>query len=169
MKPKRIPFQPDRHSDPETGRQVTRLFPAGQVSSHAYFTSTSFDAAGNLILSAECDGKPQLCRVAADLSFAEQLTDLDGMLLQSYCVSPAANLALVRAGDQLLRVELESGEAAPVFKAPEGWRVGIPTVDAAGTYAAFVISERPPGFTTTARIYSTMPENFFLRPRSLVC
>lgn len=166
-KPFKLAFE--RHADPDTGRRVTRLLPRGRVGSHAYFTSTSFDSRGDLILSITCDDRAQLCRVAAASGAAEQITDLDGMRLQSYCLSPAIDCALVQVGDRLVRVDLGNGDAAPVFQAPQGWNVGLPTIDAAGSRAAFVVSERTPGFTSTARIYSTMPENFFFRPRSLVC
>lgn len=169
MKPKAMKLTPERWSDPETGRPVIRLLPKGQEGSHAYFTGTSFDGRGDLIVSIACDGKPQLCRVNPVTGSADQITDLDRMRLQSYCLVPATDSALVMDGGHLVRVDLRSGETAPVFQAPEGWHLGLPTVDAAGTRAAFVLSEDAPGFTRSSRIYSTMTENFFLRPRSLVC
>lgn len=159
----------ERRIDPETGREVTRLLPSGQEGSHAYFTSTSFDSRGDLVLSIMCGGKPQLCRMNHVTGAAEQITDLDDLHLQSYCVLPATDTALVIDGDRLVRVDLTGGDTSPLFQAPEGWRIGLPTVDAAGVRAAFAISENPPGFTRSSRIYSTMTENFFLRPRSLIC
>lgn len=169
MAPTPLSFTPERWNDPETGRGVTRILPAGRTGSHAYFTSTSFDGAGDLILSIVCEGGPQLCRVEPSTGRGAQLTTLEAMHPQSYCVSPATGSALVIDGARLVRVHLATGGADPVFEAPEGWRIGIPTIDAAGTRAAFALSERTPGFTATSRIYSTMTENFFLHPRSLVC
>lgn len=169
LKPKPMQLAPERWRDPDTGREVTRLLPRGHEGSHAYFTSTSYDANGDLILSIACDGRPQLCRVNPASGAGEQITDLQGMRLQSYCVSPAAGCALVMDGSRLVRVDLRSGDTAPVFEPPEGWNLGLPTVDARGSRIAFVITEKAPGFTRTSRIYSTMTENFFLRPRSLVC
>ena len=165
----RIDIAPERWNDPVTGRRVTRLFPAGTEASHAYFTSTSFDGRGDLILSVRLGDRWQLCRVDASLEKAWRITDLPAMQPQRYCVSPAADCALVIDGNRLVKVDLSSGEAVPVFQVPSGWRCGIPTIDAAGSRAAFGLSESIPGFTRTQRLYSTMAENFFIRPRSLVC
>jgi len=104
MKPKPMKLASERWSDPETGRKVTRLLPRGQEGSHAYFTSTSFDSRGDLILSIVCEDKPQLCRVEHVTGKAEQITDLDAMHLQSYCVSPAIDCALVIDDERLVRV-----------------------------------------------------------------
>lgn len=169
MLPIAVDFSPQSWDDPDTGRKVTRLFPIGQPGSHAYFTSTSFDSRGHLILSAVCDNRWQLLRIDTQARRAWQLTDFADMQGQRYCVSPSADCALVINGDSLVRVQLQSGEATVVFAAPAGWRISLPTVDSAGTRVAFAISEIPPGFTVTQRIYSGMPENFFFRPRSMIC
>lgn len=169
MQPVSIPYNPECWDDPDTGRKVTRFLPVGLAGSHAYFTSTSFDGEGDLILSAVCDDRWQLVRLDLHAKKAWQLTDLANMRGQGYCVSPAADCALVVDGSSLVRVQLKSGEAMVVFTAPSGWRVSLPTVDNAGTRAAFAISEIPPGFTVTQRIYSGMPENFYFRPHSMIC
>src|SRR5690606_34862419 len=137
-----IEFSPSSWSDPETGRKVTRLFPTGQPASHAYFTSTSFDGQGDLILSVEIDGKWQLCRVDLSAGKAWRITELENMWPQGYCVCPKADFALVIDHDEVVRVNLSSGEIDRLFKCPEGWRISIPTVDAAGSRAAFAISEK---------------------------
>ena len=78
---------------------------------------------------------------------SERITALEAMHLESCCVAPATECALVLDGDRPVRVALRSGEAAPVFQAPDGRRIGIPSVDAAGGRAACALSERTPGFT----------------------
>ena len=163
------PFLAETYDDEATGRKVTRVFPVGQTGSHAYFTSTSYDAEARLILSAEFEGRMQLCRV--DLERREQvvLTDFDEMRPAVYCVSPTANCAMVIVADTLARVDLETGESEIVFRVPDGFRISLPTVDAAGSRVAFAISEKIPRLTASERIYSTMQENFFFRPRSMVC
>ncbi len=169
MKPVPIALRSESWNDKDTGRRVTRLCPVGVTGSHAYFTSTSCDGEGRLILSCQCRDKMQLCRVDLSSGKAWQLTDFDHLRAQGYCVSPVADCALAGDGDKMVRVDLTSGDEMVVFTAPPGWYFGTPTVDGTGTRAAFSLSERAPGFTRTERIYSTMPENFFFRPRSLVC
>ena len=169
MTVKSTPFLAESYDDKATGRKVTRVFPVGQTGSHAYFTSTSCDAQDRLILSAEFGGRMQLCRV--DLQQGEQvvLTDFDGMRPSVYCVSPAADRAVAIVGDTLARVDLESGGSEEIFRAPVGFRISLPTVDAAGSRVAFSLSEKIPRLTASGQIYSTMQENFFFRPRSMVC
>ena len=139
------------------------------MGSHAYFTSTSYDSRGRLILSAEFDGRVQLCRVDLQRWTLHVLTDLACMRASTYCVAPATDVGVVIDGSDLVQVDLESGQARGIFAAPDGWRIHLPTIDAKGARIAFALSERIPGMTASDRIYSTMEENFFFRPRSMVC
>jgi len=142
IKPKEIPFAPSSYADKYTGRRVTRIFPAGQQACHAYFTSTSYDADERLLLSAQVDGRYQLVRADLHRGTLQCLTGLPPMRAQSFCVSPAKNLAIVNDAGNYVRVDLETGECKTILSAPKGFRLGLPTVDAAGKRIAFVVAQR---------------------------
>ena len=156
------------YRDRDTGRTVIRLLPVGQQGSHAYFTSTSYDADGSLILGAEVDGRNQLLRIDLGVGVLHQLTDLPDMRLQSYCVCPAKEIAVVIDDSSLKEVDLINGNVRELFEISDRWVIHTPTVDAAGSRLAFAVSERIERFTATDRIYSTMQENLYFRPRSMV-
>lgn len=168
MKPIEGELQAQQYTDEESGRRVTRLFPAGQEAVHAYFTSTSYDSGSRLILSARIDGRFQLVRIDLEKGTLHQVTDLEKMAPQVYCVSRARDIAIVKDGPTVRKVDLESGEVETLFEPPTGFRAALPTVDDAGSRIAFAISENIPGFTAAEKIYSTMNENFFFRPRSMI-
>ena len=156
------------YKDRDTGRAVIRLLPMGQQGSHAYFTSTSYDARSRLVLGAEVDGRNQLLRIDLEAGVLQQMTDLSGMRLQSYCVCPAKDIAVVIDGRTLKKVDLANGNVTQIFEISDRWVIHAPTVDAAGARLAFAVTERIEGFTATDRIYSTMQENLYFRPRSMV-
>jgi hypothetical protein len=168
IKPREIPFAPVSYADKYTGRRVTRIFPASQQACHAYFTSTSYDAEGRLVLSAEVDGHYQLVRADLHRGTLQCLTDLPSMRAQSYCVSPAKNLAIVHDGDSYVRVNLETGQCKTILSPPKGYRLGLPTVDAAGKRIAFVVAQEAPGLPAPDKIYSEMAQNFYCRPHCMV-
>ncbi len=168
MKPTEIPFAPQTSADRFTKRRVTRLFPASQPACHAYFTGTSYDADGRLILTAHIDGRPQLCRAALRSGTLYQLTDLPDVSLQTYCVVPAKNMAIVVGKDRLIRIDLATGADETIFAAAEGWSLGLPSADHAGSRIAFVMKQNAPNRAETSRIYSAMPENFYMRPHCMI-
>jgi oligogalacturonide lyase len=168
VKPREIPFVPRTGPDPLTQRKVTRLFPDWQNACHAYFTSTSYDAQGRLILSAEFDGRCQLCRADLRAGTMHVLTDMPDMEMQNYCVAPAKNIAIVKGKASLACVDLETGSAETIFNVPQGWNVSTPSVDTAARKIAFSIRQDCPNLTATGKIYSGMAENFYMRPHSMV-
>ena len=168
MKPVEKELRITAYKDEDTGRNVIRLLPAGQRGSHAYFTSTSYDARSRIILGAEGDGRNQLLRIDLEAGVLHQVTDLSDMRLQSYCVCAARDLAVVMDGRTLKRIDLANGNVTQIFEISDRWRIHAPTVDTAGSRLAFAVSERIEGFTAADRIYSTMQENFYFRPRSMV-
>jgi oligogalacturonide lyase len=168
VKPREISFVPRTYPDPLTRRKVTRLFPDRQNACHAYFTSTSYDAQGRLIISADIDGLNQLCRVDLRAGTLHLLTDLPDMEMQNYCVVPAKNIAIVKGAGSLDRVDLETGAIETIFKVPQGWNISTPTADAFGKKVAFAIRQDCPNLTATGKIYSGMAENFYMRPHSMV-
>ena len=170
MKPIEIPFAPETYRDADTGREVTRLFPAEQNACHAYFTSTSYDAEGRLILSVEVDGRWQLCRADLVKGTLHQLTGYPNLSPQLFCMSPAQNLAISLADNstRLLEVDLQSGDCETLLAVPENWEIELPTIDAAGQRVAFSVVERPVEVTRSDAIYATMDETFYFRPRSTI-
>ena len=165
-----VPFLSKASTDPKTRRRVWRITPPGQNGTHAYFTSSSFDIQGRLLASIEIKGSTQLCRVDLQHGTCHQLTDLDGLAFQGYCVLPKRNGAVMcRNGREIVLIDTETGAARVVFTAPEGFVTGCPTGDNSGRYLAFVVTETIPTFTRATAIYSTMEENFYARPRSLIC
>jgi oligogalacturonide lyase len=168
IKPREIPFAPASHADKDTGRRVTRLFPAGQQACHAYFTSTSYDGAGRLVLSAQVDGRYQLVRADLRRGTLQCLTDLSAMRAHSFCVCPAKDLAIVNDGGRFVRVDLATGACKTILSAPKGFNLGLPTVDAAGKRIAFVVAQEMPGLPTANVIYSGMPQTFYSRPHCLI-
>jgi oligogalacturonide lyase len=168
IKPREIPFAPVSYADKYTGRRVTRLFPVGQQACHAYFTSTSYDAEQRLLLSAQVDGRYQLVRADLPRGILHCVTDLPSMRAQSFCVSPAKNLAIVIDAGKYVRVDLESGACKTILSAPTGYRLGLPTVDAAGKRIAFVVAQDVPDLPTADVIYSAMAQNFYARPHCMI-
>lgn len=167
---KEIPFLSQAGTDPKTGRRVWRIVPPGQNGTHAYFTSPSFDRQGRLLASMEIEGKVQLCRVDLHRGTCHQLTDLDGLLFQNFCVIPERNRAVIsRNGREIVLIDTETGANRVVFTAPDGFRTGLPTADNSGRYLAFAVEETIPQFTRSTVIYSAMEELFFSRPRCLIC
>ncbi len=168
MKPIEMELQLEQYADEETGQRVTRLFPAGQAASHAYFTSTSYDSQSRLILSAQIDERFQLVRIDLEKGTLHQLTDLEKLAPQVYCVCAARDIAIVKDGPTIRKVDLKTGEVETLFEAPAGFHIALPTIDDAGSRIALAVSENAPGFTRTGKIYSAMNENFFFRPRSMI-
>lgn len=165
-----IPFLATVGADPTTGRRVWRIVPPGQQGTHAYFTSTSFDAQGRLLVALETEGRVQLCRVDLRRGTCHQLTELEGLAFQSYCVLPNRNGAVMcRNGREIVLIDTETGAARVVFTAPDGYHAGCPTGDASGRYLAFAVGEPAPALTRATALYATMEENFYARPRCLVC
>jgi len=166
---KEIPFSPQAITDPKTGRRVWRIVPPGQNGTHAYFTSPSFDAKGRLLATIEIGGKIQLCRVDLHAGTCHQLTDLDGIGFQNFCIIPRRNGALIcRNGREVVFIDTETGAHRIVFTAPAGFGAGLPTADNSGRYLAFCVAEQIPQFNRSTVIYSNMEENFYARPRCLV-
>ena len=168
MKPVEKELRATEYKDRETGRAVTRVFPVGQTGSHAYFTSTSYDSQSRLILGAQVDGSNQLVRIDLKKGVMHQVTDLGEMRLQSYCVCTERDIAVVIDGQTLKKIDLDSGKVTQIFEISDRWRIATPTIDAKGTRIAFSVSEKIEGFTAADKIYSTMQESFFFRPRSMV-
>lgn len=164
-----LPFDATTIVDPATRRNVVRICPAGQQGTHAYFTATSFDADGRLIVSVEIDGKPQLCRYDLRRRACQQITQLETMGMQAYCVIPARNAAVVPEGVSLTLVDLDTGKTKPLYTPPAGYSCSLPTADASGRYLAFAVTEQLPQFCTANQIYSRMEEHFYARVRCLIC
>lgn len=169
MRPRELAYEPQDYKDPETGRRVTRLFPEGRAASHAYFTSTSYDSQGRLILTEKIDGNWQIVRMDRRAGTLHQLTDAEDLSSHVYCVCPATDTVVAaQDGKRLVALDMDSLELREMFRAPEGFRLALPTMDNEGRRVAFSVQECIPGFTRSAQIYSTMAENYFFRPRCMV-
>lgn len=170
LKPIEIPFEPETYRDADTDREVIRLFPAEQNACHAYFTSTSYDGEGRLILSVEIDGRWQLCRADLNKGTLHQLTDHPNLTPQIFCMSSAQNRVISPADNntRLLKVDLENGDCETLLAVPENWEIELPTIDAEGRRIAFSVFERPIEVTKSDAIYATMAETFYFRPRSTI-
>ena len=166
---KEIAFSPRTVTDPKTKRRVWRITQPGRNGTHAYFTSPSFDSQGRLLATIEIEGRPQLCRVDLQRGISHQLTDLNDLVYQSFCVIPKTSRAVISNGREITLIDTETGANRIVFTTPAGFVAGLPTADNSGRYLAFVVAETIPKFSNSTTIYSDMEEKFYSRPRCLIC
>ncbi len=165
---KEIEYCPQSWKDPETGAEVTRHFPDTMPAVHAYFTSTSYDAEGRLILSAQIDGEWQIVRIDRQAGSCHVLTDLHDFPGAQFCVGPGKNIAIVKTDNAITRLNLENGETREIFRTKDNWYIALPTITQECDRIAFSIREPVPEYTKSGKIYSSLFENFYYHPKSLV-
>ena len=167
---KELPFSPQVATDPKTQHRVWRIVPPGQNGTHAYFTSSSFDLQGRLLATIQIGNDIQLCRIDLQRGTCHQLSDSKGLVFQAFCPVPQRNgVVICRNHREIVLIETETGKERVIFTAPDGYHPGLPTADNSGRYLAFAVTEKLPTFTRSTAIYSDMEEQFYSRPRCLIC
>ena len=124
-----------RAADPLTGRNIIRWTHSPAKDQHLYFTSPSVTADDRwLIFLSERDGHPNLYAIDRPAGRIRQLTRNTAGTLRAYCYpfggetglsKPTASLdpinrrAFAIVDDQVIRAELDTGEAAALAALPE--------------------------------------------------
>jgi hypothetical protein len=128
----------ERYADPVTGRAVIRLTSAGEHNNTpTYHTGTAFTAGGErLVFITRRGGLSALCVAALPSGDLTCLTDpINDDLYGSACLAVATNWCLYRRGRQVRAVHLDTLDDRIVWEGEDGWRTGMPSVDAAGRFA----------------------------------
>lgn len=155
--------------DPETGARVVRLTGDGSDNVHPYFTSEAFVGGGSdrVVFGSNRTGKFQLYLLEISERKLVQLTEAENLDPQMACLSPAG-LLMYFDGPALRSIRIDTLEDRELYRVPQGWRPHLPTCTADGKYVAFSYGEDTAVSTATSRIYSSMAEEFYQRPASVI-
>lgn len=157
------------YKDPATGARVLRLAGGDFDNVHLYFTSTSFaaDASDRVVFGSNRSGRFQLHLLEIASGGLVQLTDGMEISATGACMDRAGRLFYFD-GPVLHGLKLDGLEDRELYRVPAGFRAHLPTCTADGRYVAFAYREQLAQSTETGRIYSTMAETYFQRPRSVI-
>jgi oligogalacturonide lyase len=151
-----------------TGADVWRLSPRGTEALHPYFTQNQFSADGRfLALSVREAGqwRPRLLDLMT--GDVEPLACPAGVGVGNLCLDGATRAAYFFCGWALYR-SAPGGEAAELWRCPDGFAPGAIGISSCGRCVVFSYVEALAASTATSRIYSDQQERMFQRPRSVV-
>ncbi len=164
-----VKSETQEYKDPDTGVRVLRLASGDFDNVHPYFTTTSFVGDGHeqIVFASKRSGVFQFYLLELRSGRLVQLTDGKGVDPNNACVDPAGRLFYF--SDTVLRaVKTDGTDDRELYRSPEGFWGSLPTCTADGRYVAFAYRERLKQSTNTGKIYATMPESLFQRPRCVV-
>lgn len=137
--------------DEKTGRTIKQLTQTGN-NVHLYFTENSFDAHENYIIfrsdRASGAGKaPQedplynLFRMDLDTGEMVQLTD-ETAPVGNVTKTPDSRIVVYAAGNELKKLDTESGVISTLYTETEDYRLGAPSISVNRRYIAFCRNEK---------------------------
>ena len=155
--------------DQVTGVRVLRLAGGDFDNVHPYFTSTSFfgDAADQVVFFSNRSGRFELYLLEIHSGRLVQLTEGSVISPSGACLGRTGQLFYFD-GPELHCLKIEGMKDQVLYRVPTGFEAHLPTCTADGRYVAFAYKERMAQSTETNRIYSTMAETYFQRPRSVI-
>ncbi len=155
--------------DQVTGVRVLRLAGGDFDNVHPYFTSTSFfgDAADQVVFFSNRSGRFELYLLEIHSGRLVQLTEGSEISPSGACLGRTGQLFYFD-GPELHCLKIEGMKDQVLYRVPTGFEAHLPTCTADGRYVAFAYKERIAQSTETNRIYSTMAETYFQRPRSVI-
>jgi oligogalacturonide lyase len=154
--------------DPETGARVMRLTGGDSDNVHLYFTSESFVGDSNrVVFSSNRSGRFQYYLLEIKERRLVQLTDGGDIRPNRGCLTRDGMLAYFD-GPLLRAVSADTLEDRELYRVPDGWLTNLPTCTADGKHVAFAYREEMAVSTLTDRIYSTMRETHYQRPRCVI-
>lgn len=156
------------YRDPDTGALVRQLTADGSDNDSLYFTTTCFvgEDADRLIFRSNRTGAWEFYLLEIGATRLVQVTESQEGAGQG-CVDPGGRL-FYHDGQMLKVVDLADLSEEVLYTAPAGMRCYLPTCTANGSHVAFAYVEALGTSTETGRIYSTMAEQYFQRPRSVI-
>jgi oligogalacturonide lyase len=120
----RFAFQ--RRTDPLTGVTVTQLTEGHADHISLYLTANAFTSDGeHLVFASDRTGEFQFYLLSLKTGEVQQLTNQQGVLFHSGCVSQRDRL-YYSDGQAVYEVDLASGRDEEVFRAPEGMFIATP-------------------------------------------
>jgi oligogalacturonide lyase len=155
--------------DPKTGARILQLTGNGSNNVHPYFTSEGFihDDSKNAIFISDRSGLYQWYRLEIPTGKLIQLTVGAKLEPNMGCVSRNGKLFYFD-GPVLHYLNIETLEDHELNHVPPGYKPSLPACSADGHYITFSYSQDVPHSTSRNVIYSTMMENFFQHPHSVV-
>ena len=137
--------------DEKTGRTILQLTATGN-NVHLYFTENSFDAHRNEIVFRSDRGSSEdraphesplynLFRMDLDTGEMVQLTD-ESIFVGNATKTPDSRIVVYVTGNQIKKLDTESGEISTVYKETGNYRLGAPSISANRRTIAFCRNEK---------------------------
>ena len=137
--------------DETTGRLVRQLTATGN-NVHLYFTENSFDSEKNEIIftsdrASEENKAPHeypsynLFRMNLDSGLITQITEEENYSVGSVTKTHDSRIIVYRAGSQMKKLDLESGQITTIFEETNGYNLGAPSIAPNRRYCAFARNE----------------------------
>jgi oligogalacturonide lyase len=137
--------------DEKTGRTIKQLTQSGN-NVHLYFSENSFDAHENDIIfrsdrAAGADRAPHedplynLFRMDLDSGEMVQLTD-ENEPVGNVTKTPDSRIVVYAAGNEIKKLDTETGEISTIYQETEDYRVGAPSISPNRRYIAFCRNEK---------------------------
>lgn len=148
--------------DPDTGARLRQLTGDGSDNVHLYFTSESFvSGSERIVFGSNRSGRFQFYLLEIPEKRLVQLTSVPSEIdPQGACLSPTGVLFCFD-GPELHRLQIDTLDDREIYRAPRGWKTGLPTCTANGDHVVFAYQESMEFSTETGKIYSTMPEYYY--------
>ena len=137
--------------DEKTGRTIRQLTATGN-NVHLYFTENSFDAQRNEIVFRSDRGSSEdraphesplynLFRMDLDTGEMVQLTD-ESIFVGNATKTPDSRIVVYVTGNQIKKLDTESGEISTVYEETGNYRLGAPSISANRRTIAFCRNEK---------------------------
>jgi oligogalacturonide lyase len=155
--------------DPDTGARVRQLTGDGSDNVHLYFTSECFVAGSDrMVFGSNRTGRFQLYLLEIREARLTQLTSTEGNIdPQQSCASRNGRVFYFE-GPALHSLRLDTLEDRELYRVPRGFEPRLLSCTANGDYVAFAYGEELNVSTESGRIYSTMAETYYQRPRCVI-
>lgn len=157
------------YKDPKTGAKIIQLTSNGSNNNHPYFTSEGFmweDSEHPLFIS-DRSGLYQWYMLERKTGKLVQLTAGAKLETNMGCVARNGKLFYFD-GPVLHYLNLNTMEDRELNRVPDGFTPSLPACSADGHYVTFSYHQKMPTSTARNVIYSTMQENYFQHPASVV-
>jgi oligogalacturonide lyase len=155
--------------DPKTGARIVQLTSNGSNNVHPYFTSQGFigDDSNHPIFISDRSGLYQWYMLELSTGKLVQLTS--GLKLEPNMGTVSRNGKLFYFDGPVLRyLNLNTFEDRELNRVPDGYSASQPDCSADGRYVTYSYKQKLPKSTTGNVIYSTMMEEYYQHPHSVV-
>lgn len=141
-KGQRWPAEWSRYRDRFTGIEVLQLTNYKTHSWHLYFTEDGwYDGGRKLLFFSDRNNSTNLYSLDMRDGSITQLTGYEKNNDLGACLHPGGNLAVMKAGDTLISLNLDTLEEQPFYTAPAGFKIGNINCTADGRHVVTCIQE----------------------------